>query len=182
MKHEKELEEFTGTTLLNCCILLSKVDNTADSLKYAKQAKESFEKELKIKQGKKMPQFKGESKNPEEAEEVQKKLSSYAIALHMIAKSLKGIGKFDEGKEFLNRSLHVAENLLPNSNPRLVETIKADIDDFNKQIRGLPSKRVIEDPDKLLEKLENLMANKSPHERQLPEELKRNMTQSPSDK
>ena len=49
LKLEGELNEFTGTTLLNWCILLSKIDNTADSLKYAKMAKEEFEKELKIK-------------------------------------------------------------------------------------------------------------------------------------
>ena len=45
----------------------------------------------------------------------------------MIAKSFKSIDKLDEGIEFLERSLHVDENLLPTQNPKLVEKIKAEI-------------------------------------------------------
>jgi hypothetical protein len=129
-------------------------------LKYAKQAKESFEKELKIKQEKKVPTVKISKSTPEEIEEKQKKLTNYAISLHMIGKSLKSVKKVDEGKEFLKRALHVAETILPSPNQKLIDTIKDDINDFDKEIRYLPSKRIIADPDKLLEKITNLLLNK----------------------
>ena len=108
-----------------------------------------------------MQQFKITSTNPEEIEEIQKRLVNYAISLHIISKSLKSIDKLDEGKEFLDRSLHVAQNLLPTPNPKLVEKIKLDMNEFEKEIRSLPSKRETGDPDKLLDKLAALMNDKT---------------------
>ena len=139
--------------MLNCCILCSKVDNVPDSLKYAKQACEAFERDLGIQKKKKLPNFKTFGKTQEERDEVQKRLTSYSISLHMIGKSLKSLDKIDEGRTFIKRSLNVAENSLPLPNQRLVESIKEDLDEFDTEIRALPSKRRIEDPDTLLNKI-----------------------------
>lgn len=146
-------------------------------------AKESFEKDLKIKPSKKMPEFKIKKKDPGQLEEIQKKLTNYAIAMHMIAKSLKSIDKFDESKELLNRALHVAENYMPSRNPKLEETIRADIEEVNKDIRYLPAKRVIGDPELLLDKLENLIVDKNKNlDRSVMNRSKDNLTKSPSEK
>jgi hypothetical protein len=163
--------------------LLSKIDNLSDSLKYAKQAKESFEKELRIKKGKNGPSFKLLPHNKSEIQEIQKKLTNYAISLHMIAKSMKGLEKYDASKEFLNRALFVADTFLPTPNPKLVETIKSDIDSVNGDIRTLPIKRKIEDADELLEKLSTLMVNKNKPDRSSPDaKPERKSTRTPSEK
>ena len=100
----------------------------------------------------------------------------------MIAKSFKSIDKIDEGKEFLERSLHVAENLLPTQNPKLVEKIKADMNEFIKDLRSLPSKREPGDPDKLLEKLATLMTDKSKQGRSFRDDKSRHLDRSGSEK
>lgn len=129
-----------------------------------------------------MPTVKISKGNAEEIEETQKKLTNYAISLHMIGKSLKSVEKIDEGREFLNRALHVAETFLPSPNQKLVDTIREDIDDFNKEIRYLPSNRGIDDPDKLLERLTNLLLDKKKLERSQSIKEKRDNSQTPKDK
>ena len=145
--------------MLNCCILLSKVDNIQDSLKYAKQAREIYEKELDIVKGKSVPNFESAGSTKEEREEIHKKLTNYAIALHMIAKGFKSLNKTQEGREFLKKALKVVEEYHPIPNRKLIDTIKDDINDFNSDIRSLSNKKKVEDPDTLLEKLTTLPIN-----------------------
>ena len=159
MRLEKELKEFTGHTLLHCCILLSKVDNIPDSLKYAKESREVFEKDLGIDQGKEVPNFESAGETLEERDEIQNKLEKYAMTLHMIAKDLKSLDKIDEGNTFLKRALKIAEESLIVKRPKLIEEITKDMEQFQTDIRSLPNRRIIEDPEKLLDKLTNKLLN-----------------------
>lgn len=133
----------------------------AESVKYAKQAKESFEVNLHIRKGKKGLMFSPKYNSSEEAEDVQKKLTNYAISLHMIAKFFKGSKKPVEGKEFLNRALFVAENFLPSRNEKLIQTINADISEIQSEVKKLPvHQQEGDDADKVLTKLVNQTTSK----------------------
>ena len=110
-------------------------------MKYAKQAKEAFEDELKIKKNKLPAQYKITTTDPNKINEIHKNLKNYSISLHIIAKSFKSIDKWDQAKEFITRAIHVAEDFLPTPDSEIAETMKADLDEISRHTRTLPKNR-----------------------------------------
>ena len=110
-------------------------------MKYAKQAKEAFEDDLKIQKSKLPAQYKINTTDPHEINEIHKKLTNYSISLHMIAKSFKSIDKWDQAKEFITRAIHVAEDYLPTPDSKIAETMKIDLDEISRYARTLSKNR-----------------------------------------
>jgi tetratricopeptide (TPR) repeat protein len=102
--HEKRIGDNTANTQLTCGVLLSKMGRFAESIEFAQEASNEVEKVLGITLARPLQDYRYTGKQREVMEEKDKQFTTYAIANHLIAKSLMNLQYFKEARHFLQKA------------------------------------------------------------------------------
>ena len=91
LKLESDLKENTANTSLTCAVILSKLNRYAESIDYAQSCLAQLESALQIDKSKPLADYKFFGTDMVKQIEYDKKMTSYAISLHLLGKNLANL-------------------------------------------------------------------------------------------
>jgi len=127
LKLERSLEENSANTALTCAVILSKLDRYGESIDYAQACMEHTESALGIDRKRPLAEYKMLGTDPQRRSDYDKKVTTYAIALHLLGKNLANLKFMKEAKVFLNRANYVSLSLMLKQKPDLQLAITNDL-------------------------------------------------------